>query len=148
MNEPTRPDTGEAEPAGRRAHSRITLVVNVYHDGDPWILGRHLMVELDALIEAWGNVVADMAEVASVEVLSPGDDVSAKLPAIGAAPAAPEPPQSGDPRFTVGLAIDVARVLEQHGYEPLNGGQIVELQQHLFHLLHGNPGGDCHGGAR
>jgi hypothetical protein len=53
----------------------------------------------------------------------------------------------GDPRFTVGLLVDVGRVIEAHGYDRLNGGQLVELQQHVFHLLHGNPGGDCHGGV-
>jgi len=54
----------------------------------------------------------------------------------------------GDPRFTLKLTLDVARVLEDHGYEELNGGQVVELQFHLAHLLHGDPEGSCQGGAR
>lgn len=46
----------------------------------------------------------------------------------------------------MGLLIDVARVLEAHGYGPLEGGlPHVELQQHLLHLLHGQPGGACTG---
>jgi hypothetical protein len=56
--------------------------------------------------------------------------------------------EAGDPRFTRGLVADVAKVLEAHGYEPLNGGQHVELQQHLFCFLHGDPTRDCTGGAR
>jgi hypothetical protein len=52
-----------------------------------------------------------------------------------------------DPRFTVGLAVDVGRVLVEHGYEPLNGGQMVELQAHLLHFLHGRPEGACVGGV-
>jgi len=56
---------------------------------------------------------------------------------------------SGDrDRFTLGLTLDVARVLEDHGYEPFNGGQVVELQLHLAHFLHGDPEGSCQGGAR
>lgn len=62
------------------------------------------------------------------------------------APAGDQP--AGDPRFTLGLTLDVARVLEQHGYEPCNGGQFVELQQHLFHFLHGDPASRCTGGAQ
>jgi hypothetical protein len=52
----------------------------------------------------------------------------------------------GDPRFTVRLAIDVAHVITQHGYDELNGGQVVEPQGHIFHLLHGDPEGHCQGG--
>jgi len=51
-------------------------------------------------------------------------------------------------KFTLKLTLDVARVLEDHGYEPFNGGQVVELQLHLAHLLHGDPAGQCQGGAR
>jgi hypothetical protein len=63
-------------------------------------------------------------------------------------PAAAECQPAGDPRFTVGLLVDVARVLEVHGYERPNGGQMVELQAHLLHLLHGADRGDdrCYGG--
>ena len=45
--------------------------------------------------------------------------------------------QAAERRFTFGLLIDVAKVLEAHGYEALDGRQLVELQQHLLHLLHG-----------
>ena len=55
---------------------------------------------------------------------------------------------TGDARFTIGLTLDVARVIEYHGYEQFNGGGIIELQLHLLHLLHGNPEGSCSGGAR
>jgi hypothetical protein len=41
----------------------------------------------------------------------------------------------------------VRRVIEDHGYSHLHGGHLIELQLHLFHLLHGNPGGDCRGGV-
>ena len=49
-------------------------------------------------------------------------------------------------RFTMGLVIEVARVLEAHGYGPLRDGRpYVELQQHLLYFLHGEPGGRCTG---
>jgi hypothetical protein len=62
--------------------------------------------------------------------------------------AVPSQRRPDDPRCTRGLALDVTNVLEEHGYEPVNGGQFVELQQHLFHFLHGDPAGRCDGGAR
>lgn len=53
----------------------------------------------------------------------------------------------GTDRFTMGLVIDVARVLEARGYGPFDGGRpYVELQQHLLHLLHGKHGAECTGG--
>lgn len=59
----------------------------------------------------------------------------------------PPPVRQGTDRFTRGLVIDVARVLEAHGYGPFTGGgSYVEVQQHLFHLLHGEPGDGCTGG--
>lgn len=48
-----------------------------------------------------------------------------------------------DSRFTMGLVLDVASVLEQHGYPPISGGGVVDLQQHLFHFLYGD--GDTKG---
>ena len=48
---------------------------------------------------------------------------------------------------TVGLVVDVAKVIEQHGYERLNGGQLMELQLHLHHLLHGDAEQQCQGGV-
>jgi hypothetical protein len=56
-------------------------------------------------------------------------------------------PGQGDPRFSAGLVVDVAHVIEDHGYDSLNGGQVVELQQHLFHLLHGSADDACIGGV-
>jgi len=55
-------------------------------------------------------------------------------------------PKQGTDRFTMGLVIDVARVLAAHGYGPFEGGRPhVELQQHLLHFLHGKPGSACAG---
>lgn len=52
----------------------------------------------------------------------------------------------GAGRFTIGLVVDVARVLESHGYGPFGDGQsYVALLQHLFHLLHGDTHGHCTG---
>jgi hypothetical protein len=45
-----------------------------------------------------------------------------------------------DPRFTFGLVLDVARVLERHGYPKLNGGRFIELQQALFAFLYDEKG--------
>jgi hypothetical protein len=54
--------------------------------------------------------------------------------------------RQGTDRFTMGLVIDVARVLEAHGYGPFVGGRPhVELQQHLLHLLHGKADASCSG---
>nr|WP_114451496.1 hypothetical protein [Halopolyspora algeriensis] len=48
-----------------------------------------------------------------------------------------------DPRFTTGLVLDVARVLEQHGYPGFRGpfaadnaADLVELQQALLAFLY------------
>lgn len=44
-----------------------------------------------------------------------------------------------DPRFTLGLILDVAEVLDQHGYPPLTGSNaadLVELRQALFAFLY------------
>jgi hypothetical protein len=51
--------------------------------------------------------------------------------------------------FTRGLVLDVAKVLEAHGYSPLNVRAYVELEQHLFFFLHADRGDDrCMGGVR
>ncbi|GAA1550486.1 hypothetical protein GCM10009827_083940 [Dactylosporangium maewongense] len=48
-----------------------------------------------------------------------------------------------DPRFTYGLALDVARVLASHGYPDLTnpavarGGDLVNLQDALFLFIYG-----------
>ena len=49
----------------------------------------------------------------------------------------PLPRPADDPRFTVGLWIDVVKVLTEHGYPPLTGPDVVELQQALFQFLYG-----------
>ena len=42
-----------------------------------------------------------------------------------------------DPRFNLGLLVDVARVLAEHGYPQISEGRdIVELQQALFGFLY------------
>ncbi len=47
-------------------------------------------------------------------------------------------PSSGnDPRFTVGLMLDVGAVLERHGFPALTEGMdVVELQQALFSFIY------------
>lgn len=47
------------------------------------------------------------------------------------------PVPDDDPRFTRGLALDVAEVLLRHGYPPLSAMDHVELQQALFRFLYG-----------
>ncbi|MEV0282442.1 hypothetical protein AB0I22_39660 [Streptomyces sp. NPDC050610] len=53
-------------------------------------------------------------------------------------PAYPVTPDGDDdPRFTTGLAFDVAFVLETHGFPKLtNGLDFVDLQQALFRFLY------------
>lgn len=48
------------------------------------------------------------------------------------------PRPADDPRFSFGLAFDVARVLSDHGYPRLGGRDFVELQQALFGFLYGS----------
>jgi hypothetical protein len=45
-------------------------------------------------------------------------------------------PDEADPRFTIGLAYDVGRVLEAAGYPPLTGRDIFELQRALYRFLY------------
>ena len=55
------------------------------------------------------------------------------------------PAPADDPRFTFGLAKDVADVLATHGYPEITSGlDFVDLQQALFRFLYGPPpaGGD------
>lgn len=50
-------------------------------------------------------------------------------------PIAPAP--DGDPRFTTGLLLDVAELLEAHGYPPVTDGRdLVDLQQALYRFLY------------
>ncbi len=53
------------------------------------------------------------------------------------------PRSDDDPRFTFGLALDVAKVLHEHGYPEITGGlDFVDLQQALFGFLYGGPDPD------
>lgn len=55
-------------------------------------------------------------------------------------PIRPRPAE--DPRFTFGLAYDVAQVLKDHGYPPVaEGRDFMELQQALFGFLYVGPEG-------
>lgn len=47
------------------------------------------------------------------------------------------PVPDDDPRFTFGLTVDVAAVLQSHGYPKITaGGDIVDLQQALYRFLY------------
>ncbi|MEX5708144.1 hypothetical protein AB1484_07465 [Parafrankia sp. FMc6] len=56
----------------------------------------------------------------------------------------PLDPPADDPRFTLGLTFDVARLLEQAGYPPItSGADLLELQMALFRYLYAEaPRGD------
>jgi len=57
-------------------------------------------------------------------------------------PIRPRPDE--DPRFTIGLALDVAKVLKDHGYPPVTAGlDIVDLQQALYRFLYVGPDGEA-----
>lgn len=58
-------------------------------------------------------------------------------------PIRPQP--DDDPRFTTGLVIDVAEVLERHGYPPVEDVDFVDLRQALFRFLYTDRDG---GGSR
>ena len=48
----------------------------------------------------------------------------------------PMPAPKTDARFTIGLLLDVTKVLEQHGYaRPVSGGDLIALQKVLFGFL-------------
>ena len=52
----------------------------------------------------------------------------------------PLPRTEEDPRFSLGLVIDVIRVLEEHGFPKIeNSPDIVELQQALFRFIYDRP---------
>lgn len=53
----------------------------------------------------------------------------------------PLPQPDDDPRFTIGLMIDVIDVLIAHGYPPLSDSGLdhVELQGALFRFLYTPP---------
>lgn len=47
----------------------------------------------------------------------------------------PLPRPENDPRFTLGMQLDVAQVLEKHGFPKVSGVDLVELGQALFGFL-------------
>jgi len=68
--------------------------------------------------------------------------MSTTVPSTAAAPTrsypVPRPASREDSRFTFGLALDVAKVLEKWGYPKItSGGDFVELQQMLFLFIYG-----------
>ena len=57
-------------------------------------------------------------------------------------PIRPRPDE--DSRFTLGLALDVAKVLKEHDYPAVTSGRdFLELQQALFGFLYGGPDGEA-----
>lgn len=49
----------------------------------------------------------------------------------------PRPESGNDPRFTFGLQLDVAAVLEKHGFPKVtNGSDMVDLQMALFGFIY------------
>lgn len=54
----------------------------------------------------------------------------------------PLPRPSHDPRFTSGLAGDLADVLKRHGYPQFTGADLMELQTALFVFLYEPQGGE------
>ena len=54
-------------------------------------------------------------------------------------------PVTGDERFAFGLMLDVAEVLEKHGYPKLAVPDMVALQAALFRFLYSAPGGESRG---
>lgn len=53
-----------------------------------------------------------------------------------------------DQRFTLGLALAAARVIEDHGYPDIDGRELVELQAALFGYLYRAGGLGRRDGAR
>jgi hypothetical protein len=48
----------------------------------------------------------------------------------------PLPRPDDDPRFTLGLAVELRDVLTKHGYPEMTGIDIVNLQQALYGFLY------------
>jgi hypothetical protein len=63
------------------------------------------------------------------------DDLQA--PAVPARQYPVADPGTSDPRFNLGLMVDVIKVLEDHGFPPIVGGaDYVELQLALFQFIY------------
>lgn len=55
----------------------------------------------------------------------------------------PIPAPDDDPRFTFGLVVEVAEVLQRHGFPaigPDNSDDLVELSQALFRFVYSDQG--------
>ncbi|MEU8378264.1 hypothetical protein [Streptosporangium sp. NPDC048865] len=63
-------------------------------------------------------------------------DASTPDPTPNAYPV-PKPSDGDDPRFTLGLSIDVARILEAAGYPKFSSIDFVDLNKALFGFLYG-----------
>ena len=49
------------------------------------------------------------------------------------------PKPADDPRFTRGVTLDVAKVLQEHGYPEITSGRdFLDLQRALFGFLYGD----------
>ena len=46
------------------------------------------------------------------------------------------PPGGNDPRFTLGLGLDVAKALHEHGYPACASHDLADLQLALFRFLY------------
>lgn len=68
--------------SGERALSRITLDIDVIHDGEARSLGEHVAVEINALLERWGADCESVA-VTEVHIVHRGDRQSRDRPALG-----------------------------------------------------------------
>jgi hypothetical protein len=93
---------------------------------------------------AFPDDVASQVSGSAAEPTS-GDNPTAVGPTTGDATPAARP----GGRFTRGLVIDVARVIESYGYDELTARSYARLQSHLFHFLLRAEQGDeqCHGGT-
>jgi hypothetical protein len=61
----------------------------------------------------------------------------------------PVPAPAEDDRFTFGLVLELAGVLERHGYPPIAAGaDLVRLQQSVFGFLYRSGTNDQEGSRR
>lgn len=66
---------------GQRTWSRLTLTIDLAHDGDPQVVGEHLALELVAVVDRSDRIdVMDGPDVTAA-VVEPGDELSERLPA-------------------------------------------------------------------
>jgi hypothetical protein len=63
---------------GQRTRSRITLTIDIAHDGDPRVLGEHLALELEAIVDRSDRIDVVDGPRADAEVIQPGDELSAR----------------------------------------------------------------------